>query len=423
MFIKHSPSALQKLSLLVNGAKYDVSCASSGVQRNATLGKLGSTLSGGLCHSWSSDGRCISLLKTLQTNYCTNNCAYCVNRCKNNIERTFIQPDELAKITYEFYRRNYIEGLFLSSGIMHNPNRTMELMLDTVKILRTRYQFNGYIHLKILPGAEDNAIEEAILWADRVSINIELPTQSSLQQLAPQKDMNQILHTIQKVNSIRERLMYTYRGKGYLARSGQSTQMVIGASPESDRVILTLTEYLYKKQRLKRVYYSAYVPINEDTYLPAITTKPPLQREHRLYQADWLLRFYGFSIDEILSEQEPNLNEQFDPKVWWALNHLHLFPIEITKADLNQLLRVPGIGPISAKRILRARKGTILDLDMLKKLGVAIKRAKYFITVKGKYYGGIALNSPHMLATQLKDENTQTSTDAMDLFQYELANR
>lgn len=414
MLVKSSPDTIQKLDILTRGAKYDVSCASSGVERKSSNGNIGNTLVGGLCHSWSSDGRCISLLKTLQTNYCQNNCAYCINRCKNNIQRTAIAPEELAKITYEFYRRNYIEGLFLSSGIYHSANRTMELMLDTVKILRKKYKFNGYIHMKILPGADGNAIEEAIFWADRVSINVELPTSSSMQLLAPQKNLKQIITTMYKVNSIREKLLSNHRREGYYSRSGQSTQMIIGATPETDWEILRLAEYLYKKVHLKRVYYSAYVPLNQESFLPYFT-KPPLQREHRLYQVDWLLRFYKFSLDELLTENQPNLEVHFDPKVSWALRHLQFFPIEITKADISQLLRVPGIGPISARRIIRARKMGMLDLDILRKLGVVLKRSIYFITIRGKYFADICLDHPS-LPSHLEDTNSQNNHEVGDLF-------
>ncbi len=417
MFIKKLPDTIQKLEILSRGAKYDVSCASSGVQRKVSTGGIGSTLSGGLCHSWSSDGRCISLLKTLQTNYCHNNCAYCINRCKNSIERTIVAPEELAKITYEFYRRNYIEGLFLSSGIFHNPDRTMELMLDTVKILRKKYKFNGYIHMKILPGADDNAIEQAILWADRISINVEFSTSSSFDLLAPQKNLRQIINTMKKINSIREKLIVFSKEKGYCARSGQSTQMIIGATPETDRQILKLSEYLYKKIQLKRVYYSAYVPVNQDSFLPQFI-KPPLLREHRLYQADWLIRFYEFSLDELLTENNPSLSEDFDPKVSWALNHLDFFPVELMQADLYQLLRVPGIGPISARRILCLRKRGVIDLETLKRLGVVIKRAVYFVTIGGKYFGDVKMDYSLLLEKLSKCNSTREIVG--DLFHREL---
>ncbi len=414
MLVKSSLETIQKLDLLTRGAKYDVSCASSGVERKSSNGKIGNALVGGLCHSWSADGRCISLLKTLQTNYCQNNCAYCINRCKNDVRRVTIAPEELAKITYEFYRRNYIEGLFLSSGIYHSANRTMELMLDTVKVLRKRYGFNGYIHMKILPGADANAIEEAIFWADRVSINVELPTSSSMQLLAPQKDLKQIIHTMYRINAIREKLLLSPNKEGYYSRGGQSTQMIIGATPETDWQILRLSEYLYKKVKLKRVYYSAYVPLNQEPILPSLP-QPPLRREHRLYQADWLLRFYHFSLDELLSENEPNLHDHFDPKIFWALRHLEFYPIELTRATLPQLLRVPGIGPISARRIIHARKAGMLDLDILKKLGVVLKRAIYFITIRGKYFADICLDHPS-LPSYLEDTNSQNNHEVGDLF-------
>ncbi len=389
MLIKSAPDAFQKLIVLTQGAKYDVSCATSGVDRKAMRGKIGSAHLPGLCHSWSSDGRCVSLLKTLQTNLCINNCAYCINRCKNDIQRTAFSPEELARLTYEFYRRNYIEGLFLSSGIMSDADQTMEMMIATVKLLRERYQFYGYVHLKVLPGASDNAIEEAVKLADRVSINLELPTSESLRRLAPQKDLKKMIMTIAKINRIREELLSKAgSGKFFGASGGQSTQIIIGATPDTDKQILTLSDYLYSKFRLKRVYYSAYVPINDDVSLPPVT-KPPLLREHRLYQADWLLRFYGFRLDELFVGGSENLSERFDPKLVWALHNLDFFPVEIMRAGLSELLRVPGIGPTSARRILKARRIGTLDFDSLQKLGVVMKRAKYFITVGGKSFKGV----------------------------------
>ena len=416
MLIKCAPDAFQKLTVLTQGARYDVSCATSGVDRRAVKGKIGNTNLPGLCHSWSSDGRCVSLLKTLQTNLCVNNCAYCINRCKNDIPRTAFTPDELAQLTYEFYRRNYIEGLFLSSGIMSDADRTMEMMIATVKLLRERYQFYGYVHMKILPGASDNAIEEAVRLADRVSINLELPTSESLRKLAPQKDLKKMILTIARINKIREKLLSSgYRGKFFGASGGQSTQIIIGATPDTDKQILTLTDYLYSKFRLKRVYYSAYVPINNDANLPVVA-QPPLLREHRLYQADWLLRFYKFKLEELFVGGTENLSEHFDPKFVWALNNLGFFPLEITKASLYELLRVPGIGPISARRILKARKVGSIDFDVLQRLGVVMKRAKYFITVGGRSYKDA--NMSNLQKSEFLFSEFRTLQKEEDLFEY-----
>ncbi len=382
MLLRKSIDIYEKLSLLANGAKYDVSCASSGVSRKNLKNQVGNTSRFGVCHSWSSDGRCISLLKILLTNFCNNDCAYCINRKKNDIYRTVLMPDELAKITYEFYRRNYIEGLFLSSGIIGNPELTMEMMIKTVSLLRLKYRFNGYIHLKLIPSTSEATVSEAIKWADRVSVNLELPNKKSLEYLAPDKKMDNILNIMnfvtKTIDTLKEEKTF------YNSRGGQSTQLIIGATPDSDLEILRLSSYLYKNNKLKRVYYSAYVPINDDSRLPV--TKPPLLREHRLYQADWLIRFYGFRIDEIFSEKKPFLDENIDPKLAWALRNLHFFPIDITKASLESLLRVPGIGPLSAKKILKLRKLANLDINALKKIGVVVKRAKYFITINGKFF-------------------------------------
>lgn len=383
MFLKKSLDIYDKLALLANGAKFDVSCASSGVNRQNISNTLGNTSRFGICHSWSSDGRCISLLKILLTNICTNDCAYCINRKSNDIKRTLLKPDELATLTYEFYRRNYIEGLFLSSGIIGNPELTMEMMIKTVSILRIKYGFNGYVHLKIIPNTSESTIAEAIKWADRVSINIELPNEKSLKYLAPDKNMSSMLKTIDFVSKTLDELRD--KSEYFNSKGGQSTQIIVGASPDSDFEILRLSNFLYERNKLKRVYYSAYVPINQDSRLP-IGIKPPLMREHRLYQADWLIRFYGFKLNEIVSGDKPFLEENIDPKLSWALNNLDLFPVEITAASFEKLLRVPGIGPLSAKKILKFRRLTKLNLNDLRKLGVVVKRAKYFITINGKYF-------------------------------------
>jgi putative DNA modification/repair radical SAM protein len=407
MLIKNSHSLYEKISLLAGGAKFDVSCASSGVSRKNNHSNIGNTSKFGICHSWTPDGRCISLLKILFTNFCINDCAYCINRKKNDIPRAILSPEELAKVTYEFYRRNYIEGLFLSSGIINNADKTMEMMIDALKILRIKYKFNGYIHLKIIPESSDPTILEAIKWADRVSINIELPTEKSLSYLAPDKKMDTIMKTMNFISKTIEDLKDDK--SGYNAKGGQSTQLIIGATPESDFEILKLSSLLYKKNRLKRVYYSGYIPVNNDSRLPTLS-KPPLLREHRLYQADWLMRFYGFSIYEIVSPDNPYLNEKFDPKLDWALRNLDFFPVDIAKAPYEMILRVPGIGPTSAKRIIKLRKYCSFTLKDLKKLGVVIKRAKYFITINGKSYS----------ADKLEDKGERLRNNLSESVQYGL---
>jgi putative DNA modification/repair radical SAM protein len=407
MLIKNSHSLYEKISLLAGGAKFDVSCASSGVSRKKNHSNIGNTSKFGICHSWTPDGRCISLLKILFTNFCINDCAYCINRKKNDIPRAILSPEELAKVTYEFYRRNYIEGLFLSSGIINNADKTMEMMIDALKILRIKYKFNGYIHLKIIPESSDPTILEAIKWADRVSINIELPTEKSLSYLAPDKKMDTIMKTMNFISKTIEDLKDDK--SGYNAKGGQSTQLIIGATPESDFEILKLSSLLYKKNRLKRVYYSGYIPVNNDSRLPTLS-KPPLLREHRLYQADWLMRFYGFSIYEIVSPDNPYLNEKFDPKLDWALRNLDFFPVDIAKAPYEMILRVPGIGPTSAKRIIKLRKYCSFTLKDLKKLGVVIKRAKYFITINGKSYS----------ADKLEDKGERLRNNLSESVQYGL---
>jgi len=408
MLIKRSPDIYEKLSLLASGAKFDVSCASSGVNRKNIFSKIGNASRFGICHSWSSDGRCISLLKILLTNFCVNDCAYCINRKKNDIPRVIIKPEELARVTYEFYRRNYIEGLFLSSGILGSPDRTMEMMITTVKLLRLKYGFNGYIHMKIIPDCSDSTILEAIKWADRVSINLELPTEKSLLLLAPDKKMNSILRTMEFITNNLKNLKD--KKTGFNAKGGQSTQIIIGATPDSDYEILKLSDFLYNRNKLKRIYYSGYIPVNEDSRLPALT-KPPLTREHRLYQADWLIRLYGFKIEELVSERMPFLNEKLDPKLDWALRNIQLFPVEIMKAPLEVLLRVPGIGLTSAHRIIKLRKFSNLSFEDLKKLGVVTKRAKYFITINGK--------SPYVKRLNKIDEIIKES-DSCEKNQYSL---
>ncbi len=375
----------EKLRILGEAAKYDVSCSSSGSERANTPGGIGNGHLSGICHSWAEDGRCVSLLKILFTNYCIYDCAYCVNRRSNDIERASFTPDEVADLTINFYRRNYIEGLFLSSGIVKNPDYTMELLIKTAKKLRTELFFNGYIHLKAIPGASPELIQEAGLYADRLSVNIELPSEAGL-KLLTQKTKADILKPMGEIG--RGILISTDERKRFknaplFAPAGQSTQLIVGATPDSDRQIIKLSESLYNKFGLKRVYYSAFMPVSNDSRLPALPT-PPLTREHRLYQADWLMRYYNFHSDEIVTDTHPFLDEDIDPKAGWALRNIHLFPVEINTAQYEILLRIPGVGIISAQKIIKARRVSSLNFEHLKKLGVVLKRAKYFITCRGK---------------------------------------
>lgn len=374
-----------KLAILSGAARYDASCASSGSTRESTAGGTGNASQGGICHSWSDDGRCISLLKLLLSNDCRYDCAYCVNRCSNPVPRATFTAREVADLTMEFYRRNYIEGLFLSSAVFGTPDGTMEEIVRVAELLRNEKLFGGYIHLKVIPGSSPELVRRAGLAADRISVNIELPSGESLQRLAPQKRKESILQPMRLIggeigNSLVERTLSRKAPK--FAPAGQSTQMIIGASPESDFQILKLSQGLYRTMHLKRVYYSAFVPVNEDNRLPVLA-EPPLLREHRLYQADWLLRFYGFSAEEILSEDAPDLDQSFDPKTSWALRHPEFFPVDVNRADYATLLRVPGIGPTSAKRIVAARRFAAITQDGMKRIGVVMKRAKYFITSSG----------------------------------------
>jgi len=387
---------MEKLKILADSAKYDVSCSSSGSNRQNTPGGIGNAYAAGICHSWADDGRCISLLKVLFSNVCIYNCAYCVNRITNDIPRASFTPEELCELTIQFYRRNYIEGLFLSSAVLKSPDHTMELMIKSLRMLRVNYRFNGYIHLKVIPGADPMLIDQAGLYADRVSVNIELPSRQSLKLLAPHKQHE---HIITPMSYIDERIKeYTaekkkIRSTPAFAPAGQSTQLIVGATPDSDARILHLAEHLYNRFSLKRVYYSAYIPVNQHPNLPAIYTEPPLLREHRIYQADWLLRFYGFRANELFDEFHQNLDMDVDPKCGWALRNLHLFPVEVNKAPYEMLLRVPGIGVKSALKIVRARRLGSLSYDDLKQFRVVLKRAKYFITCRGKYYGDTGFNS------------------------------
>ena len=373
---------MKKLEILTDSAKYDVACTSSGSDRGAKPGALGTTVAAGICHSFSADGRCVSLLKVLMTNFCVYDCKYCVNRRSNDVPRAAFTPRELAELTIGFYRRNYIEGLFLSSAVVRNPDHTMELMIGALELLRNEYRFNGYIHAKTIPGADPALVEKLGLLADRLSVNIELPSERSLAALAPDKTKHAILAPMRLVQRGVEQNraeLAVYRSAPRFAPAGQSTQMIVGASPETDRQILRLTEGLYRKYALKRVFFSAYIPVVEDRMLPALDVKPPLLREHRLYQADWLLRFYGFSADEILDDAAENFNPYLDPKCNWAVRHPEHFPVDVNRAPYEALLRVPGIGVKSAQRIRSARRESALTLAGLKRLGVVLKRARYFI--------------------------------------------
>ena len=376
-----------KLRLLSDAAKFDVACTSSGVDRKGQHDGMGNSIAAGICHSFSADGRCISLLKILMTNYCIYDCKYCKNRVSNDIPRTAFTPEEIAKLTMDFYRRNYIEGLFLSSGIIGNPDYTMELMYQAIFLLRNKYHFYGYIHVKGIPGADARLIERIGYLVDRMSVNLELPTADALRELAPNKHRKTILKPMRQIqNGINENKneLVVYKHAPKFVSGGQSTQMIIGATGESDYQIVQVAESLYQKFQLKRVFYSAFVNVNEDKSLPALTSGPPLLREHRLYQADFLLRFYGFEAKELLSEKHPNFNVFLDPKADWALQHLELFPMEINRVSYEMLLRIPGIGVKSAQRIVRARRNGSLEFEHLKKIGVVLKRALYFITCNGK---------------------------------------
>ena len=389
---------LDKLTVLADAAKYDAACTSSGVRRGFQPGKIGNTSSSiaGCCHSFSADGRCITLLKVLMTNSCVYDCKYCVNRRSNETRRAAFTPKELADLTIGFYRRNYIEGLFLSSAVLRNPDYTTEQMIRSLHILRHDYAFNGYIHAKAIPGTSPELVYQLGLLADRLSVNIELPSEAGLQVLAPDKNKSAILRPM---TQIRDQVVQSkaelvkYKHAPTFAPAGQSTQLIVGATADSDKHILYLTQSLYRRYRLKRVFYSAYVPVAESSLLPALDTKPPLLREHRLYQADWLLRFYGFRAEELLSDEQPDFNPLIDPKCNWAIQHLEQFPVEIMGADYEMLLRVPGIGPISARRIVSARRMAHLTYEDLKKMGVVLKRAQFFITCSGKRQPGLKFSS------------------------------
>ncbi len=427
MLIQSEMSIQEKLRILSDAAKYDVSCSSSGVARKGQKGALGNTLSAGICHSFAADGRCISLLKILYTNQCIYDCKYCINRRSNDVVRTSFTPDEVCTLVVEFYRRNYIEGLFLSSGILYSPDYTMSLIYQTLYRLRRQYRFHGYIHVKAIPGSDPALIEQVGYLADRMSVNLELPTADGLRALAPGKTREKILTPMRQVQrGIAAQNQRWLEDKRYQKPSreigmadsvnhpgrnlwkqgqaagqtfvpaGQSTQMIVGATPENDYQMLQVAQALYQNYDLKRVFYSAFVRVNDDSLLPVLPGGPPLLREHRLYQADWLLRFYGFQAEELLSEKRPNFNVLLDPKCDWALRHMEQFPVEINRADYGTLLRVPGIGVKCARRILAARRGSALDFPGLKKLGVVLKRAMYFITCSGRMMYAIPMNENYI---------------------------
>ncbi len=486
MVLEEGLSIEQKLEILSDAAKYDVACTSSGMQRGGKQGELGNSVAAGICHSFSADGRCISLLKVLFTNECIFDCKYCINRSSNDVPRASFTPKELCELTIGFYKRNYIEGLFLSSGILHTPDYTMELICQTLRMLREEYHFRGYIHCKAIPGANPLLIEYAGWYADRMSVNLELPTNDGLRSLAPNKTRKNILGPMRQIQTgiaesrqelgfkggnhsafyftrkkaeylgIEERFYQPERldgnggmesnaelfsktvarptdggpineestaverktetrslsllesvgrptGRGFAA-AGQSTQMIIGATPETDFQLVSVAEALYQKFDLKRVFYSAFVKVNEDSMLPDLPGGPPLLREHRLYQADWLLRYYGFAAGELLTEKRPNFNAALDPKCDWAVHHMEVFPVEVLKADYFLLLRVPGIGPKSAKRIVEARRSGTLSFEDLKKVGVVLKRAQYFITCGGKTLGHLHLDETYVTQSLMLNE-------------------
>jgi putative DNA modification/repair radical SAM protein len=379
----------EKLNILADAAKYDVSCSSSGGTRKNDNKGIGDSHSSGICHTYTEDGRCVSLLKILLTNHCIYDCLFCVSRKSNDIKRAAFTVDEVVDLTMNFYRRNYIEGLFLSSGIFKNADFTMERLLLVCKKLRLEQRYNGYIHLKTIPGASEELIKEAGLYADRMSINLEMPTEAGLKLLAPEKNHADV---IKPLDFVQQNIVQFAADKKLIKHvpkfvpAGQSTQMVIGATPESDKDIMYTANAFYKNFALKRVYYSGYVPISNDSRMPILGTQPPLLRENRLYQTDWLMRFYGFKVQEILNDANPNLDVDIDPKLSWAIRNMQHFPVDINKADYKMILRIPGIGVMSAKKIVQARKFGRLRIDQLKKIGVAYNRAKHFITCADSPY-------------------------------------
>lgn len=408
LMIRQEMSLMDKLSILTMAAKYDVACTSSGVDRKGTPDSVGNCVKGGICHSFAADGRCISLLKILFTNECIYDCKYCQNRCSNDVPRATFTPEEICTLTMEFYRRNYIEGLFLSSGIVKSPTVTMELIYQAIWLLRNKYRFNGYIHVKAIPGADAEVIRRMGFLVDRMSVNLELPTAEGLKNLAPNKHRKNILTPMRQIqNGIHSNQndLVVYRHAPKFVSGGQATQMIIGATPENDYQILNVAESLYQKFELKRVFYSAFVNVNEDTTLPMPSGGPPLLREHRLYQADWLLRFYGFKASELLDEGRPFFNVMLDPKEDWAVRHLECFPIEINRSGYEELLRVPGIGVKSARRIVAARRSASLTFADLKKLGVVLKRALYFITCNGRMMYPTKLDEDYIVRNLTTDKD------------------
>lgn len=423
--VSESMTVMEKLGILSDAAKYDVACTSSGVERKGDGKSMGNCVADGICHSFSADGRCISLLKILLTNECIYDCKYCLNRKSNDVVRATFTPEEICELTMQFYRRNYIEGLFLSSGIIQSPDYTMEQIYRAVYLLRRQYRFNGYIHVKAIPGADSRLIQLTGYLADRMSVNLELPTAEGLKHLAPNKHRKNILTPMRQIqNGISENKneLVLYRNAPRFVAAGQSTQMIIGATPESDYQIMNVAESLYNKFDLKRVFYSAFVRVNEDKELPALPGGPPLLREHRLYQADWLLRFYGFKAEELLSEERPFFNVMLDPKEDWAVRHLEQFPVEINRASYEMILRVPGIGVKSARRIVRARRTANLDFTSLKKIGVVLKRALYFITCNGRMMYRTKLEEDYIVRNLTADikERRQLAGDGMTYRQISL---
>lgn len=409
----------EKLKILTDGAKYDVACTSSGVDRSNKGKGMGDAHACGICHTFASDGRCVSLLKILYTNECIYDCKYCINRKSNDVPRASFTPDEVCKLTMEFYRRNYIEGLFLSSGILKSPDFTMGLVYETLWKLRNEHHFFGYIHVKAIPGASPEIIEKIGFLADRMSTNLELPTKESLKELAPNKSHKNMLMSMKQIQ-IGSGNLIPSSGDGYslitktgrkkqskFVPAGQSTQMIIGATPETDYQLMSVTEHMYKQFKMKRVFYSAFVDVNHNIDAPAPVGPNPLLREHRLYQADWLLRFYGFNVKELLNENHPNFNVVLDPKCGWAVNHLELFPVEIMRADYYTLLRVPGLGVKSARRIMSARRYGVIDFDGLKRMGVVLKRAAYFITCNGKTMFPLRLDKDFIARSIAADDRKQ----------------
>ncbi len=417
-------SLMDKLEILTDSAKYDVACTSSGVERRGHGTDMGNCVKAGICHSFSSDGRCISLLKILHTNECVYDCKYCINRCSNDVRRATFTSEEVCTLTMEFYRRNYIEGLFLSSGIIKNPTFTMEMIYRTLYLLRYKYRFNGYVHVKGIPGADPELIRRVGFLADRMSVNLELPTADGLKELAPNKHRKTILAPMRQIQDgikVNQDELIVYKHAPRFVSGGQSTQMIIGATGESDYQIINVAENLYRKFELKRVFYSAFVKVNEDKALPALPGGPPLLREHRLYQADWLLRFYGFKAQELLDEKRPFFNVMLDPKEDWAVRHLEAFPVEINRAPYDMLLRVPGIGVTSAQRIVRARRSARLDFQDLKKMGIVLKRALYFITCNGRMMYPTKLEEDYIVRNLTCDKDrVKFSSDGMSYKQMSL---